>query len=164
MPFTGFTYPTLGARGNPTTVYTEAIVPVGTIGTDNDGNQWIFLPGVASVVAGDFVTYNPATFATARLVANAVGPVAVFLAAVDSTSEYGWAFIEGTTAGANAINAGACAAGALLYITATTAVVDDVKVVGDLIVGAFCSVAEAAGKISVRFIHPPHVGNVLPAA
>lgn len=163
MAFLGFSGPNVTGRGNPTTVYDEAIVPLGTIATDNEDNQWIFLQGVASVAAGDWVTYNPATFAAARLVANAVGPVAIFQAAVVA-NKYGWALIQGKTSVANAISGGACAAGAALYITATTARVDDVKVVGDLIVGAFCSVAESSGVIGANLVHPPYVTNVLPAA
>jgi hypothetical protein len=165
MAFNGFTYPSVLGLGNPTTVYDTAIVPVGTIAQDTEGNKYIFLAGVASVVAGDWVTYNPSTFASARLVANAVGPVGVFQAAVVANN-YGWALIEGLVE-ANAISGGAAAAGAALYITATTAVVDDVKVVGDLIVGAFAATAEgtpSAGKLYARLIHPPYVTNVLPGA
>jgi hypothetical protein len=165
MAFKGFTYQNIDAKGNPTTVYDEAIVPLGTVATDNDGNQHIFLQGIGSVVAGDWVTYNPSTFVAARLVANAVGPAAVFQAAVVA-DKFGWACIGGLVV-ANAISGGAAAAGAALYITATTAVVDDVKVVGDLVVGAFAATAEgtpSAGKLNARLVHPPYVTNVLPGA
>lgn len=161
MSFQGFSYPAINGVGNPSTVYDSAIVAVGTRVQDTDGNEYIFLPGVASVVAGDVVTYNPATFATTRLAANAVGPVAIFFAAVVA-GKYGWAGARGTFAGVNC-DAGVVA-GAALYIDGTTGRVDDTKVVGDLIVGAYAASADSSNKCSVLLSTQSFVTDVLPAA
>lgn len=63
---------------------------------DVAGNTYIYLKGVASLVAYDVVTYDEAG-ATTLLAANAKGPVAVAQAAVDSATEYGWFMIAGVT-------------------------------------------------------------------
>lgn len=161
MAFQGFSYLAINGVGNPTTVYDSAIVAVGTVCRDTDGNEYIFLPGVASVVAGDGVIYNPSTFATTRLAANAVGPVAFFLAAVVA-NKYGWAAIKGTIAGINC-DAGVVV-GAPLYIDGTTGRVDDTKVVGDLILGAYAASTDSSNKCSVLLTGRPSVTDVLPAA
>lgn len=80
------TPPVAGAPGE---VYTTLINPLMTEATDHRGYVYIFLQGVASLVSGDAVTYDEAGVTT-LLAANAIGPVAIATAAVDSTSEYGW--------------------------------------------------------------------------
>jgi hypothetical protein len=155
MSFLGFSGPRMTAVGNPTTVYTTEIVPLGTTAVDNDGNEYIFLEGVADVVAGDWVTYD-GDYLAARLAANAVGQVAIFLAAVVASS-YGWACRKGRFAGANA---DAVAANTALYIDATAGRVDDDVVAGDLVANAFAAAAAAANKVTVD-INYPFVTNTL---
>jgi ABC-type uncharacterized transport system permease subunit len=53
---------------------------------DKDCNEYIYLKGVASTLAGSWVTYDELGVTT-LLAANAKGPVAIAMAATDSTSE-----------------------------------------------------------------------------
>jgi hypothetical protein len=161
MAFQGFSGPALTGVGNPATVYDSAIVPVGTVATDTAANEYIFLPGVASVVAGDGVTYNPSTYATTRIAGNAIGPVAFFRAAVVA-NKYGWAQIKGVVPGVNC-DSGVVLSSAL-YIDGTTGRVDDTKVVGDLILGAFAASTDTSNKCDVLLTERPYVTDVLPAA
>lgn len=69
-----------------TTVDTSAKTTILTRAFDSAGNEYIYLKGVASTIVGSVVTYDE-TATTALIVADAIGPVAVAMAIVDSTSE-----------------------------------------------------------------------------
>lgn len=62
--------------------------------TDGAGNEYIFLAGVASTVAGDPVLFDSA-FATTRLAGSGVGEIAIALAACVASTK-GWYQIYGT--------------------------------------------------------------------
>lgn len=112
-------------------VDTEAAVPVGTIVTAADpdlgAGEFIYLAGVASTAIGSWVTYNADNGSTALLAADAIGPVAVAMAATGA-STFGWYQIQGKAVGA-------ALAGfvddANVYATATGGSVDDAVVAGD---------------------------------
>ena len=68
---------------------------------DETGGVYVYLQGVASTVAGDWVIYNSATFLTTRLVtAILAGPIAVAMAALLLTN-FGWYQIGGIVLSAN---------------------------------------------------------------
>lgn len=94
--------------------------------------EFIYLKGVASTAAADWVTYNATDFTTTRLAANAVGSVAVAMSA-NVASQYGWYCIFGKC---NGLSANDIAINLPVYIGGTAAV-DDAVVDGDLIHGAF---------------------------
>lgn len=90
--------------GNLYNVDTATAWPFGTIIRGMDvssgkygGGEFIYLPGVASTVAGSLVTYDPANKTTtlAPNTANLAQPVAVALAAVATTANFGWYQIAG---------------------------------------------------------------------
>ena len=118
---------------------------------DTDGNEYIYLKGVASTAVGSWVTYDEAG-ATTLIAANAIGPVAVAKAAIGA-DEYGWYQIVGKNT--DALAAGAVADNAALYISSTAGKVDDAVVAGDCIVGAVsrASIA-AAGALTVQLNYP----------
>lgn len=70
---------------------------------DDQGNEYIYLAGVASTAAGDWVFYNSlaaqAGFLTARTVSNtaATGLLAVAMAAIVLPTNFGWYQIYGLT-------------------------------------------------------------------
>lgn len=97
------------------------------------GGEFIFLKGVASTAVGSFVTYNPDDFTTTLLAANAIGPVAVAMAATDAATKYGWYQIQGKAVGR--VLAG-FVDDANVYATATAGSVDDAVVAGDRVKGA----------------------------
>lgn len=140
---------------NLTDVDTVAKVPVGTVTRAfdpaiNQEGEFIYLPGVANVVAGDAVVYdlNPAGPSITRLVentfANSGRPVAWAVVAVVA-GQYGWFQIGGTVT-ANAV-AGTVAGNVMAH--ATTGSIANTANAGDQITGARVSTAvgtPAAGK------------------
>lgn len=142
--------------GALTTVYTDATkFSLGEVVSDELGKQYIFLTGVASTVAGSWVTFDEA-YLTALVVANAVGPVGVAMAATVA-STYGFYQIYGNCA----VSASdTTAADVALYIDGTAGRVDDAVVAGDLVVGACSTAADTANVLPV-FLNFPFVTNVL---
>lgn len=89
--------------------------------------EFIYLQGVASTAVGSWVTYNADDNTTALLAANAIGPVAVSMAA-NVASTYGWYQISGKAVGKALAS---FADDANVYATATAGSVDDAVVAGD---------------------------------
>lgn len=94
--------------------------------------EFIYLQGVANTVVGSWVTYNPDDFTTALLAANAIGPVAVAMAATVA-GENGWYQIQGKAIG-KALTG--FVDNANVYATATAGSVDDAVVAGDRVKNA----------------------------
>lgn len=89
-----------------TDVDTIAKYAIGTRKEDDDGNIFVYLQGIISTVAGDWVTYyitSTAAAVTARLVAGAKGLVAIAMAAIGA-DQFGWYQISGHNAIARAVN------------------------------------------------------------
>ncbi len=133
-----------------TVVSTSLQFPLGTrIRTGK--NEYIYLQGVASTAANDLVTFN-SSYATARLVNTAVGPVAVAMAATVA-STYGWYQIYGN----GTANNGNVVSGDLpAFASSVTGAADDLVVTGDLIHGMIwngTSSVTGAG-VAVRLNYP----------
>lgn len=140
--------------GDTSVVDTSLGHPLGTRAFDTDGNEYIYLQGVASTAAGSWVTFDEDNLTTLA-VADGVGRVAVAMAAIVA-SRYGWYQIYGRCATALAILDGDCAADKQLYLTSTAGSVDDVDVAGDAIHGAISRVAETvtANYIEAELNYP----------
>lgn len=136
--------------GNTANVDTVLKNALGTRAFDADGNEYIYLTGVAATVAGSWVSFDE-NHITTLLVANAKGRVGVAMAAIVAAS-YGWYQIGGKNTIALAL--AAFADNGLIYSTATPGSVDDAVVVGDLVVGAIGRSAVAAGVITVELNFP----------
>jgi hypothetical protein len=93
---------------------------LGTRTKDIQGNEYIYLKGVASTVAGDWVVYDEA-FATIRMVTTSIGPVGIAKAATEA-NKFGWYLIKGSGSG-SALTA--YADNAHVNATATDGSVDD---------------------------------------
>jgi hypothetical protein len=131
-------------------------IPLGTRVRDTAGNEYVYLKGVTSTAAGSWVTYNSATYATTLLAADAVGPVAIAMAAVDANTKFGWYQVFGN----NSIAKSDTVAGAgALYIDGTAGRVDDADVAGDVVIGAYSTAADTSNVLPV-FISYPHVSNI----
>lgn len=112
-------------------VSTTARLPLGTIlraqhPTFGEG-EFIYLRGVASTAVGSWVTYNADDGSTALLAANAIGPVAIAMAATVAGT-FGWYQISGKAFG---LCLASFADNANVYATATAGSVDDAIVAGD---------------------------------
>lgn len=91
--------------------------------------EFIYLKGVASTAVGSWATYNLDDWSTTLLVANAIGPVGIAMAATVA-SEYGWYQISGKAVG-KALTG--YVDNALVWGTATAGSVDDAVVDGDMV-------------------------------
>lgn len=118
--------------GLPGDVHSEQRNPLGTEREGPNGEVYVYLPGVASVVYGSWVTFDE-DFVTTRTVANAQGRVAIATGAVDATTEYGWFQIAGKAEGLCLAD---FADNGKVYLTSTAGQIDDADVGGDFVVGA----------------------------
>lgn len=132
----------------------SAQVTVGTRALDASGNEYVYLLGVASTGAGSWVTFNE-SYATALLTANAVGPVAIAMAAIVA-GKYGWYQRYGVNTVAKTDTV---AADLQLYIDGTDGRADDADVAGDAIINAISMTADTSNVATV-FIAYPCVTNV----
>lgn len=136
MAFT-FMTPQLGAPAVGS-VHSTDYVPQWKLGdiaraTDPDygAGEFIYLKGAANTAAGSVVVYNADDFSTALAAANAIGPVAIAMAA-SVADKFGWYQISGK--GVAKVLAD-FADNANCYLTATAGSIDDTVVAGDYIFG-----------------------------
>jgi len=120
------------SAGDTTVVDSSKKHELGSRAFDANGNEYIYLTGVASTLAGSWVTFDELHI-TALAVADAKGRVAIAMAAIVASS-YGWYQIYGKHTAAYV--ATAMADNAQLYLTSTAGSVHSTDVAGDFIVGA----------------------------
>ena len=131
----------------PLGMKTEAVDPTYGAGT------FIYLKGLDSTAVGSWVTYNADDYSTTLLAANAIGPVAVAMAAT-VTGEYGWYQISGKAVG-KALTG--FVDNANVYATATAGSVDDAVVAGDRVKnakGASAVDTRATGLAEIEIDNP----------
>lgn len=115
--------------------------------------EFIYLKGVENTAVGSLVTFYPDSYATALLAGNAIGAVAVALAATVADT-YGWYQIYGK--GACKVVA-AVADNGLVYACATAGSGDDAATAGDRVKGAlFASATDgpATGYAEIELSYP----------
>jgi hypothetical protein len=119
---------------------------------DINGYEYVYLKGVASLAAGDAVVFDESG-TTARLsTSTAVAqPVAVAMAAITSTTNYGWFQIYGL---ATVNCAATVAADAYLQSSGTAGQVDDLTAAGKTIVGATSASAGASNSLTAWLNYP----------
>jgi hypothetical protein len=117
-------------------------------GFDLSGNEYVYLKGVASTVAGSVVTFDEAGVTT-LIAGNAIGPVAIAMAATVA-NEYGWYLIWGSGSAA----CDTVADDKLCYIDGTAGRVDDLAVAGDLVVGLMTRSTDSGGFCTVHASYP----------
>ena len=132
----------------------------------SNGNEYVYLAGVASCAAGDFVTYNATTYVAVRLVSDAVGMVAIAPAAI-LAANWGWFLIKGFYSGASALTTGHVLNTAIgVFSVASSAApgaVYDCSVAGDFVNGVVVITNTlAAGSTAVQISYP-YVTNTVPA-
>ncbi|KQZ25845.1 hypothetical protein ASD50_20700 [Mesorhizobium sp. Root552] len=114
--------------------------------------EFIYLKGVGSTVRGSAVTYNADDFTSTLLAANAIGPVAVAMAATVA-NKYGWYQISGK----GVVKAGTVADDGNVYATGTPGQVDDAVVAGDRVKNAKFASADgtpSAGLAEIELARP----------
>lgn len=108
---------------------------------DNYCREYIYLKGVGSTLAGSWVTYDELGVTT-LLAANAKGPVAIAMAIIDSTSEYGWYQIAGLAQG---LVVTGTSVDTTVGRETTDGYVGDGRAAGDEINNCMCREANATG-------------------
>lgn len=143
-------------KGLITDIDDSAKYEVGRKAWDNNGMEYIYLKGVASTLAGSLVTYDEVGV-TALLAANAIGPVALAMAATVA-NKYGWYMIDGYS---TCQTAGDVADNGAVYATATAGKVDDAVVAGDRVKGAQFRGAGTGAIATVPLqVHFPFVDDI----
>ena len=97
--------------------------------------EFVYLKGVASTAVGSWVSYTPGTGVSTLAIAGLKGaPLAVSMTTNTTTGSYAWYQISGTATalGLTSITASS----GFIFLTSTSANVDDASVAGDLIIGA----------------------------
>lgn len=91
------------AAGDHNEVHASQLNPLGCERLFSDGNTYIYLKGVTSLVAADACVFVAGAYTAIR--ATTTGPtrgqVVVAQAAVDAATKFGWFLIKGTMAAAN---------------------------------------------------------------
>lgn len=148
-----------------TAVDSTARLPLGTRLKAYDPSygegEFIYLKGLDTTGAGTWVTFNQDDNSTALLAANAIGPVAVAMAAT-VTGTFGWYQIYGKAVGKVLTG---YADNGLVYATATAGSVDDTAVAGDRVknaLGASAIGTPAAGLAEFE-IQYPYMDDATPA-
>lgn len=116
-----------------------------------DNKEFIYLQGVASTVAGSWVSFDEAGL-TILAVANAQGRVGVAMAATVA-STYGWYQIYGSV---SALCLVSFVDNGKVYLTSTDGSVDDTDVAGDAVIGAVGRSARdtTTGKATFELNYP----------
>jgi hypothetical protein len=133
---------------------------------DDNGNEYIYLGGVPSLAAGDWVYYNNVTavspFLTTRITTSAVaGLLAVAMAAVVLTTNFGWFQIYGLTPTFTAIATDGAADGKLLSTNGATGRMVTGAVATKMVFGA-TAVGAAASNTGTAFISYPWAPGIAP--
>ncbi len=149
----------LTASGIPGEVHASQLNELGSVRTASDGNLYIYLKGITSTAAGDWVNFKAGVWATARLTTAMRGGVAIATAAVDATTKYGWYGYVGTFT-SNCLSASL--SNVPLYATGTAGSAEDLLTKNEQIKGAFATgapVTSTGGGSQVVSINKPTVGS-----
>lgn len=141
--------------GDTTNVDSSALNTVGSKAFDLSGNEYLYLKGIGSTIAGSWVTYDEAGV-TALLAANALGPVAIAAAAIVA-NKYGWYGIRGNFTADIAAN---CADNARLGREGADGVAGDGRAAGDEIIGAISRGATSGAALASVQIWYPTVNDI----
>lgn len=131
--------------GDIDTVYSRTVIALGTRIKDTEGNEYIFLNGVASCVEGSWITYDE-EYITTLLATAALGPIGIAKAAI-VYGKYGWFQIWGVTIGcAKSSDDGTLSDNACVGRSASDGYVDSDYTAGDLIYAAISRSAMEASS------------------
>lgn len=139
-----------GFHSDTSTIDTTQQVPIGTRAHDVYGNEYIYLKGIGSTAAGSVVTFDEAGVTT-LIAANAIGPVAVAMAATVANT-WGWYAVRhlGLSCACDA----SITDNAKVYIDGTAGRVDDTVVTGDQITGMVFRSTDTSNFATVQLFYP----------
>ena len=127
--------------------------PLGAVRMFSDGNQYIYLKGVASTAANDWVVFDE-TYQTTRAVATSGGPAAIAQAATIA-STFGWYLYIGS---GTAYVLSAAVSAATLYANAQAGAASATVVSNKGYLNVMTATAAASNAATVR-INRPWLGD-----
>ncbi len=142
-------------------VDSSAAYTVGTKTMTKNGNEYIYLPGVASVATYDWVTYITSATGlsygsvTRLATSGAVGLVGIAQGTIIS-NKWGWFQIAGTAIG----NCNSIATTKAVYASVTVAVVWTTVSTNEMIANAFCTASASDGTTTFLIDHPYITGTL----
>lgn len=148
----------MGTVGASDEVHTTQKNPINCHAEDAQGNEYIYLVGVASTIAGSVVTFDEAGVTT-LLAANAKGPVAVAQAATVA-STWGWYMVRGSCSVDVVANS---ADNATMGRETTDGKVGDGRAAGDQIANFFARGATTAAALATCQFCYPYVDDFIGA-
>jgi len=135
------------AYGSHDEVHSTQLNPLGAVRLFSNGNEYIYLKGATSTVAGSVVVFQPGVFVGALAATGLKGSVAIASAVVDASTKYGWYLFIG----ADTITApSATASNTALFIGNVAGQFDDTAVKGDQIFNMFIRNAATANSAYVQ--------------
>jgi len=144
--------------GDTSVVDTVQNHPVLTRARDSSGNEYIYLAGCTSTTAALGVTYDEAGVTTLTTT-NAVGPIAIAMAATDTTAKWGWYQIFGS---ATATSNAAVSDNKTLVLSAGAGKFDDADIALDQITGMWSRSAPGSSTtMTVQMNYPMALGVAL---
>jgi hypothetical protein len=147
--------PTAGIPGE---VHTTKLNELGVVRLFSDGFHYIYLQGIGSTVAGDWVCFKTGTWVTARLTTAMKGGVAIATAATIA-STYGWYGYVGNFT-SNCLSA--TLSNGYLYATGTAGSAEDLITKNEQIKGAVsmaAPVTSTGGGSQLVSINRSEVGS-----
>lgn len=142
--------------GEHNEVHAEQKNPLGAVRLFSDGYHYVYLKGASSIVATDVVSYREGEWTAIRLAASAKGSVAVAMAAVDASTEYGWFGYVGSFT-TNVLST--IVSNAHIFATGTAARVDDAVVKNDQVKNARTTTAGVAGNTATVSFNRAFIGS-----
>ena len=136
--------------GDTSNIDTTQLHKVGTRAYDKNCNEYVYCKSVASVVAGDWVSFDE-VYQLVRAVADGKGRIGVAMAAIVADT-WGWVQVYGKNIIAKALTA--FADNGVIYLTSTAGSIDDADVAGDLVLGAMGRSAVSGGVITCELNYP----------
>jgi hypothetical protein len=125
---------------------------------DAANNTYVYTKGVASLAAGDFVTFD-GTGATARSGATSTGPVGVAMSANTAATTFGWVLVDGKYTTAN-VATHSNGAGKALFVNATAGRATQTPLTEGAIYGAFTDGNSASNVGPVLLRRPSAPGDI----
>ncbi len=136
-----------------TQVDQSALLTVGRLYTNPNGDVFQYIQGIGTLAVGDVVSFIVTTTSAATtlaLVPNAVGQVGVCMGAI-LAGDFGWVQVAGLNL---VVKADSSAVIGAAYIGGTSASVDHTAVAGDLIHGMQITVNESSNVCGVYMTYP----------
>src|SRR5687767_73275 len=150
MAFAVDSSPAAGLTGE---AHATQLNPLGAVRLFSDGNHYIYLKGVASTAANDWVVFDE-TYQTTRMVATSAGPAALASAATIA-STFGWYLYVGS---GTAYVLSAAVSAATLFANAQAGAAATAVVHNKAILNARTTAVAASNAAAVQ-INRPWVGD-----